>query len=47
VKLIAWNIKGYDSFQKKVAVRRLMKKEKPTAIGIVETKLDNITQWDV
>ena len=47
MKIATWNVRGLGSQQKKSMVKNFIKDECVDFIGLVETKHDVISQWDL
>ena len=47
MRLASWNIRGFGDDKKKSMIKSLIKEEKLDLIGLVETKHNTLTEWDM
>ena len=47
MKIATWNIRGFGSETKKGMIKRIIRDEKLDILGLVETKHEEVTQWDL
>lgn len=46
-KIVSWNLRGLNAYDKQIAVRDLILSHRCLACGIQETKLASMTRWFV
>jgi len=47
MKIASWNIRGFGADNKKSMTKDIIRAERLDLIGLIETKHNEVTQWDL
>ena len=47
MRVAVWNIRGFGAEEKKLMIKKLIKEENVDLVGLVETKQEDISNWNI